>query len=446
MSKTLDLPKGKLIKSADEKRPVSVCIGLTAYRVIEQKTVQSLFNTMGRLPYSFGMITHTSANVWQGRNKIVEHYLESGADFLVFVDADMVFTAEDMDKLIKAGIDNPDAGVIAGFYVSRDENLRPLIGWTDEDGTLLPHQEQIDLLTASRGKMVEANMLPTGFMLVRRSVFETLENPWFITDQRIMDDGEIRFYSSDNVFTQKCSKAGIKTYGHFGIELGHIGNFVYHPAQLWPQLESFNAQSARLAAKADFGSRFGYNSEEYWNSLYSYEHAIQMERRYPALHQAVVAGIQPDWRVIDVGSGPGVLAQQIQTVTDDVHCLDLSSRAVEYCEAKGLSASQWDLVNDPVPTNMHGSADCVVCTEVLEHLEDPQAAIKKLYSLLKPGGIIIVTVPDDRLPPEVEPEHFQAFTAVKFASLFKPFDEVFVEPIAGYLMGCGMKPAKPKRK
>lgn len=443
MSKTLDLPKGKLITPAG-KKPISICIGLTAYRHIEQKTVQSLFNMMGRLPYSFGMITHTSANVWQGRNKIVEHFLESTADYLFFIDADMVFTHEEAGTLIQAGIDNPDAGVIAGFYVSRNEELRPLIGWTDEDGNLFSHEEQIERLSNARGKMVEANMLPTGFMLIKRSTLETLSNPWFITEQRIMPDGEVRFYSSDNVFTQNCNKAGIKTYGHFGVELGHVGSFVYHPAQMWPQLDNYNAQAERARIKSELGSIHGWNSKEYWDGLYAYENAAGIVRQYPALHKAIVAGIQPDWHVIDVGSGPGVLAKQMAKVAGEVMCMDLSEHAVKYCQAQDLSALQWDLVGDPVPTGMHGTADCVVCTEVLEHLDDPAAAIKKLYSLLKPGGVILCSVPDNRLPPEVEPEHVQVFTAARFASLLQPFEQVFVESVTGFLLGAGVKPEKKK--
>jgi len=443
MSKTLELPKGKLITPAGGKL-TSICIGLTAYRSIEQKTVQSIFGMMGRLPYSFGLITHTSANVFQGRNQIAKHFLESEADYLMFIDADMVFTSEDGQKLIQAGIDNPEAGVIAGFYVSRNEELRPLIGWTDEDGNLLPHAEQLERLSNARGKLVEANMLPTGFMLIRRSTLEQLPEPWFITEHRTMPDGEVRFYSSDNVFVQNCNKAGIKTFGHFGIELGHIGNFVYHPAQMWPQLEAFNAQTERARVKAELGSSLGWNTKEYWDGLYAYEHQLGMERQYPALHQAIVAGIQPEWNVADVGSGPGVLAAQVAKVADSVHCLELSEHAVGYCKDKDLLATQWDLVNDLVPTGLHGAFDCVVCTEVLEHLDDPAAAIKKLYSLLKVGGVIMCSVPDNRLPPEVEPEHVQMFTAAQFASLFQPFEQTFIEPISGYLLGCGVKPEKKK--
>ncbi len=38
--------------------------------------------------------------------------------------------------------------------------------------------------------------------------------------------------------------------------------------------------------------------------------------------------------------------------------------------------------------------DCIALQDVLDHMRDPMAALKKCYSLLKPGGIIIVKVHD----------------------------------------------------
>jgi SAM-dependent methyltransferase len=44
--------------------------------------------------------------------------------------------------------------------------------------------------------------------------------------------------------------------------------------------------------------------------------------------------------------------------------------------------------------NYRGSADFVICSDVLEHVPPPpQVAFDGLYSLLKPGGILVFTVP-----------------------------------------------------
>ena len=39
------------------------------------------------------------------------------------------------------------------------------------------------------------------------------------------------------------------------------------------------------------------------------------------------------------------------------------------------------------------SIDTILCTEVLEHIENPIAAINEFFRVLRPGGIVILTVP-----------------------------------------------------
>jgi len=65
----------------------------------------------------------------------------------------------------------------------------------------------------------------------------------------------------------------------------------------------------------------------------------------------------------------------------------------------GLQTGTWDnsrldIVSDitaiPVPD---GNFDAVMCTEVLEHVPDPVAALKELNRVLKQGGYLLITVP-----------------------------------------------------
>lgn len=47
-----------------------------------------------------------------------------------------------------------------------------------------------------------------------------------------------------------------------------------------------------------------------------------------------------------------------------------------------------------VPFALHNTADIVTCSEVLEHVQPPVSeAFSGLYSLLKPGGVLVLSVP-----------------------------------------------------
>ncbi len=49
-----------------------------------------------------------------------------------------------------------------------------------------------------------------------------------------------------------------------------------------------------------------------------------------------------------------------------------------------------DVHNLPLPDN---SVDAVLCLHLLEHVEEPQKAMKEIYRVLKPGGYLYIDVP-----------------------------------------------------
>lgn len=42
--------------------------------------------------------------------------------------------------------------------------------------------------------------------------------------------------------------------------------------------------------------------------------------------------------------------------------------------------------------------DCVVCVDVMEHVHDPEKSIGEIRRVLKPGGRLILTVPNEKFP------------------------------------------------
>jgi SAM-dependent methyltransferase len=67
---------------------------------------------------------------------------------------------------------------------------------------------------------------------------------------------------------------------------------------------------------------------------------------------------------------------------------------------------QWAIDVAPLPTSLAGERfECILCTEVLEHVFDWTTAFANLAHLMAPGGFMIVTVPAV-YPPHEEPYDF----------------------------------------
>ena len=93
-------------------------------------------------------------------------------------------------------------------------------------------------------------------------------------------------------------------------------------------------------------------------------------------------------------------------------------------------------VTDMAPVS-DASYDTVLCSEVLEHLRDPAAALSEINRVLKPGGKLILSVPFlGRL--HEEPHDYFRFTKHGLTSLLsaaelKPFSLSTTGSVAGFL-------------
>ncbi len=68
-----------------------------------------------------------------------------------------------------------------------------------------------------------------------------------------------------------------------------------------------------------------------------------------------------------------------------------------------------------IPVKSH-SADCVRCTELLEHVEYPEDVVEEISRVLKPGGALVLSVPFIANV-HADPQDFQRFTDVKLRSM-----------------------------
>jgi SAM-dependent methyltransferase len=92
-------------------------------------------------------------------------------------------------------------------------------------------------------------------------------------------------------------------------------------------------------------------------------------------------------RVLEVGPGPGELAERIQReLQASVVAVDISERMVELTRTRGVEALVGDVQELPFPD---GSFDCAVAAWMLYHVPDIARGIAELVRVLRSGGRLV---------------------------------------------------------
>ena len=98
--------------------------------------------------------------------------------------------------------------------------------------------------------------------------------------------------------------------------------------------------------------------------------------------------------LLDVGCGSAWLAKHLVPEGKNVVSLDISfvntSKAMDSVPFSNHAAVIADVFHLPFGEN---TFDCIVASEIMEHLYDPELFVKKLVYILKPGGKLILTTP-----------------------------------------------------
>jgi len=103
--------------------------------------------------------------------------------------------------------------------------------------------------------------------------------------------------------------------------------------------------------------------------------------------------------ILDIGCGQGWLVSQLLQHHENaiISGVDISEKGIIYAKKKNPKANffQMDLLNPPqnLPAFLHKNIDTAICTEVLEHVDDPVTFLKNIKTLLKPDAALIITVP-----------------------------------------------------
>lgn len=142
------------------------------------------------------------------------------------------------------------------------------------------------------------------------------------------------------------------------------------------------------------GARFHDQLAASWTSAYESGSFNRRLRFFlPYLDRFVAQGT----RWLDAGCGSGVLARQVASRGALVTAVDASPAMIAQGDAAQAphSAIAFQLIRSieslPFPD---GAMDGVLCSSVLEYVDDPRTALREFSRVLAPGGVAVITVPN----------------------------------------------------
>jgi len=150
-------------KNLMKKTKPKVYVAMPCYGDMKVETCVSLMDTFSALGGSgiecrFKSVK--SSLVTHGRNLLTAGFLDSGFDYMLFVDADVEFSPEAVMRMLV-----PDKDIICTPYRNKEDP------WIDRYSVKFKDKNNIDIL---EWDLVEIEEGPAGLMLIHRRVFEKL--------------------------------------------------------------------------------------------------------------------------------------------------------------------------------------------------------------------------------------------------------------------------------
>lgn len=196
---------------------MQIVLGVPTTGTIRIETVVSLmqlFISYKDIEFKPFMTGHSL--VYDARNEILNYTLKEDADYLLFVDSDIIFSWQALGHLL-----NQNKGIISGVYWTRSENVREPVIYSEikprrvfgRVGKRTPYLGQIN-------GIFEVSGCGMGFCLIRKDIIQK------ITKRFVSPFEPYRGLGEDLSFCYRLNKIKVPIYA-MDVGLEHIGTKRY---------------------------------------------------------------------------------------------------------------------------------------------------------------------------------------------------------------------------
>lgn len=161
-----------------------------------------------------GLVNMRTSCIEKGRHDIVEMAFSLDADKLLFLDTDMVFPIDTIERLAKY-----DKEIVGCDYLTRHPPLKNTARDKDKD-----------LIDPSRTGLTEVGFLATGCLMVSMCVFKQIGKPYFRVHY---DEAHNSFIGEDYIFCERARGEGFRIWCDHDLskKVQHIGDYRYNLEQ-----------------------------------------------------------------------------------------------------------------------------------------------------------------------------------------------------------------------
>ena len=202
---------------------MKILIGMCTGGQVQAQTVASLIGALDQLKKYAGNLEYKvsiqiGGDKAQNMNRLARETVEGKFEYLMSIDADMVFPADGIIKLIEN-----DKDIVGANYAVRGNAVdghagEAVIKIADKNG------KRINIpLSELPDKLFPCNALGNGFILYKAKVFKDIPAPWF----KVTEDKDGNWGGEDVLFHEVAQKAGFEMWCNPKIHMGHIGTFNY---------------------------------------------------------------------------------------------------------------------------------------------------------------------------------------------------------------------------
>lgn len=184
---------------------MKIVIGIPTNRLIKSKTANSLLRLIAHSKHEYEFIISTRGfNTSENRNYIASQAIKKNCTHLLFIDDDMIFSEDTLDRLLAH-----DKDIVGGVYNTKYEIQTPVVEYFDDKRPT---------------ELFKCKAIGTGCLLIKCDVFKKVPQIWFNYEWN--DNGSVKM-SHDWYFCHKARNCGFDIWADPTLEVRHIGIYEY---------------------------------------------------------------------------------------------------------------------------------------------------------------------------------------------------------------------------